>query len=108
MADKRRSRSLWVLEGLAEFSATDGIIAGLAGAAATMVARKVITVLWTKATGKEPPIHPEDPQVALFEALTWATLTSVTIQAMRLLAIRAAARKKHGRPGREPAGAADG
>ena len=47
------------------------VVNALAGAAATFVARKVLVVAWKKITGKEPPEHPEDPQVALSEALIW-------------------------------------
>ena len=43
----------------------------MAGAAAAFVARKVLFFAWKKLTGKEPPEHPEDPQVALGEALVW-------------------------------------
>ena len=60
---------------------------------AAFVARKVITVAWTKATGKEPPTHPEDPQVALPEALGWSMLAGITVATARVLATRAAARE---------------
>lgn len=65
----------------------------LAAMAAAFVARKLIKVAWTRATGKEPPPHPEDPEVALGEALGWAILTGVGVEAARLLATRAAARR---------------
>ena len=61
--------------------------------AASFVARKAITVVWTKVTGKKPPVNPEDPGVAFVEALTWSVLTGVTVAAFRLLAIRAVARR---------------
>jgi hypothetical protein len=84
------------------------VVSTVAAMAAAFVARKVITVAWTKATGKEPPTHPEDPQVALSEALSWSMLTGVTIEAARLLATRAAARRSHAGPDCESASAADG
>ncbi len=84
------------------------VVSTVAAMAAAFVARKVITVAWTKATGKEPPTHPEDPQVALSEALSWSMLTGVTVEAARLLATRAAARRSHAGPDCEPASAADG
>jgi hypothetical protein len=74
------------------------ITSAVAAMAAAFVARKVITLVWTKATGKEPPTHPEDPQVALREALSWSMLTGVTVEAARLLATRAAARRTHSGP----------
>ncbi len=84
------------------------VISMVAAMAAAFVARKVITMAWTKATGKEPPTHPEDPQVALSEALSWSMLTGVTVEAARLLATRAAARRSHAGPDCEPAAAVDG
>lgn len=76
--------------------------------AASFVARKAITLAWTKVTGKKPPMNPEDPGVAFVEALTWSVLTGVSVGAARLLATRAAARKTYSGPDREPANAADG
>lgn len=84
------------------------IASAAAATAAAFVARKVITLAWTKTTGREPPTHPEDPRVALSEALSWAVLTGVTVEAARLLATRAAARRTHSGPDSEPANAADG
>ena len=78
------------------------VVSAVAAMAAAFVARKVITFAWTKITGKEPPTHPEDPQVALAEALSWAALTGVTVEAARLLATRAAARKTYSGPESEP------
>jgi hypothetical protein len=84
------------------------VVSAAAAMAAAFVVRKVLTFAWTKATGKEPPTHPEDPQVALTEALTWSVLTGVSIGAARLLATRAAARRTYSGPDRELANAADG
>jgi Protein of unknown function (DUF4235) len=83
------------------------LIGGLAAMIAAFLARKVVTFAWTKATGKEPPTHPEDPQVALSEALGWSMLTGVTVGAAKLLATRAAARRTHSGPDSEPIKAAD-
>jgi Protein of unknown function (DUF4235) len=84
------------------------VVSAAAAMAAAFVVRKVLTFAWTKATGKEPPTHPEDPQVALTEALTWSVLTGVSIGAARLLATRAAARRTYSGPDRELTNAADG
>jgi hypothetical protein len=84
------------------------VVSAVAAMAAAFVARKLITFVWTKAMGKEPPTHPEDPQVALTEALGWALLTGVSVEAARLLATRAAARRTHSGPEREPAIASKG
>ena len=76
--------------------------------AASFVARKAITLAWTKVTGKKPPTNPEDPGVALVEALTWSVLTGVTVAVLRLLATRAVARRALTSADREAADAADG
>ena len=76
--------------------------------AASFVARKMITFAWTRVTGKEPPTNPEDPGVALVEALTWSVLTGVTVAAFRLLAIRAVGRRALSGADREAANAANG
>jgi hypothetical protein len=60
----------------------------VAGMAAAFVMRKLLTFTWTKVTGKEPPDSPEDPQVALGEALAWGVLMGAGVAAARLLASR--------------------
>ncbi len=65
----------------------------LAGAAAAFGARKLITFGWKKLTGKEPPEHPEDPQVALREALIWGVVLGATVSTARMLAMRATTRR---------------
>lgn len=77
-------------------------VSAAAAMAAAFIARKLITIAWTKITGREPPTNPEDPQVALTEALGWAALTGVTVEAARLLATRAAVRKAYSGPECEP------
>ena len=61
-----------------------------AALAAGYGARKLVTFGWKKVTGKEPPSDPHDPKVGIGEALTWAVVLGVTIEAARLLAGRAA------------------
>lgn len=73
----------------------------LAAFAAAFVARKLITIAWTKITGKEPPSDPQDPQVGIGEALSWAVVMGVTIEAARLLAGRAATRRLRRPPAAE-------
>lgn len=76
----------------------------LAGMAAAFVARKLLSFAWTKITGKQPPEHPEDPQVAFGEALVWGIVLGAGVHTARLLATRAASRNA---PALEPAAAAD-
>lgn len=69
-------------------------VAGMAAAfAAAFVARKLITFAWTRFTGKEPPVNADDPEVGILEALGWAVVTGVGLEAARLLATRAAIRQ---------------
>src|ERR1700733_8407676 len=72
------------------------LISGGVGFAAAFGARKILIFAWTKITGKEPPEHPEDPQVALGEALTWGILLGVGVQVARMLALRAASKRISG------------
>jgi len=76
----------------------------LTGAAAAFVARKLLTFVWTKLRGKEPPEHPEDPQVALAEALVWGAVLGVGVSTARMLALRAttARSRKGARAGETP------
>ena len=59
------------------------------GAAA--VAKKSIDKSWQVATGKKPPENPADPDVEIWEAVTWAVITGAFIALARMLAQRKAA-----------------
>jgi hypothetical protein len=67
-----------------------GTVAGFAAGYGT---RKLITAAWKRATGKEPPSDPNDPQVGIGEALSWAIVLGVAMETARLLAQRAATRR---------------
>jgi Protein of unknown function (DUF4235) len=69
------------------------LLSAVVGFAAAFGARKLLVFAWKKITGKEPPEHPEDPQVALGEALSWGILLGVGVQVARMLALRATAKK---------------
>jgi hypothetical protein len=66
----------------------------LVGAAAAFGARKLLFFVWKQITGKEPPEHPEDPQVALGEAIIWGIVLGAVVSTARMLATRAASRHK--------------
>jgi Protein of unknown function (DUF4235) len=68
-------------------------VSAVAGMAAAFLARKVLIFAWTKVTGKEPPEHPEDPQVALGEALIWGIVLGAGVHTARMLATRATGRR---------------
>jgi len=80
MSDKRRNSGTRALGTLAAFAAAYGT-------------RQLLGLAWKRVTGKEPPSDPHDPQVGIGEALIWAVVTAVCIEAARLLAARAATRK---------------
>ena len=84
------------------------VVHGLATMSTAFLARKALIVAWTKATGKEPPTNPEDPRVALPEAIGWSVLVGITVAIVRVLTIRAVARQSLGSANREPANTADG
>jgi hypothetical protein len=64
----------------------------IATSVAVFAMRKLLTVGWKRATGKTPP-DPADPQVRIVEALGWAVVAGVTIEATKLFAARATARR---------------
>ena len=64
-------------------------LAAALGAAA--VAKKAITSSWRAATGKNPPANPADPDVDVWEAVTWAAVSGTLIAIARMLATRKAA-----------------
>lgn len=59
------------------------------GAAA--VARKTLDKSWVVATGKQPPENPADPDVDIWEAVAWATVTGAFVALARMYAQRRAA-----------------
>jgi len=77
----------------AKNSAGSRVVSALVGAGAAFAARKVLSFCWTKVTGKEPPEHPEDPQVALRDALVWGIVLGAGVHTARMLATRATTRR---------------
>ena len=70
-------------------------VGGLAAVAAGFATRKAMTLAWKRVVGKEPPEHPEDPEVGLAEAVGWAAMMGVAMSTARLLATRVATRRMH-------------
>jgi hypothetical protein len=69
-------------------------IAGVIAAEAVgFVTRRVIAAMWTRVTGRVPPDDPEDPQVAMGEAISFVVIMGVGTQVARLLATRATMRR---------------
>jgi hypothetical protein len=74
------------------------VLTAVVGAIAAFVTRKVLIFAWKQVTGKEPPEHPEDPQVALREALIWGILLSASVHTVKMLATRATNRQSKTEP----------
>lgn len=55
------------------------------------VARKGLNAFWQRATGKNPPANPADPDVDLWEAVAWAAVSGTAIALARMAASRRAA-----------------
>jgi hypothetical protein len=86
-----------------ESGSSDGaskIVAVVAAFAAAFIARKALTFGWTKVTGKEPPSE-QDPDVGWAEALGWAVVIGVGIQAARMLATRTVTKRMRHAPAGE-------
>jgi hypothetical protein len=64
-------------------------LAAALGAAA--IAKKGLNTSWRAATGKNPPANPADPDVDLWEAITWAAVSGTFVGIARMLASRKAA-----------------
>jgi hypothetical protein len=83
----------------------DGLSKALGATAAFAAAygtRKLVTLVWKRITGKEPPSDPNDPQVSIGEALTWAVVLGVSMETARLIAGRAATKKMRHSDGGAP------
>jgi hypothetical protein len=58
--------------------------------AVPFVLRKVLAILWTKVVGKKPPIDLTDPKITFAEALGWAVVLAVIVEAARFGLTRSA------------------
>ncbi len=63
----------------------------VAALGAAVVARKGIDKYWQVSTGKKPPENPADPDIEIWEAVAWATLTGAAVSLARMYAQRRAA-----------------
>lgn len=63
-----------------------------AGAAATMVTRRVLTLAWRTTQHTPPPDDPADRNTSWAPALTWAIASGVGMGVARLLAVRGASK----------------
>lgn len=63
----------------------------VAAVGAAAVAKKALDTTWRATTGKNPPANPADPDVNLWEAVAWASVSGTAIALARMLAARKAA-----------------
>jgi hypothetical protein len=68
------------------------------------LARKILTIAWKAATGKEPPANPEHPDVTWGEAASWAVASGVVVGLVKLIAQRQVAATWHRASGELPPG----
>lgn len=64
-------------------------LASSLGAAA--ITKKLLDRVWRLATGKQPPENPADPDVQIWEAVSWAVASGTAVGIARMLAQRRAA-----------------
>lgn len=83
------------------------VLSGIGAAATTAVARKALTKSWTKATGKEPPANPANPDVRWREAVGWAAASAAVVAVARLVAQRRVAATWRRASGTLPPGMGD-
>lgn len=76
---QRKSSRVWAL------------MAAASAMGASTVSKKVLDQGWRLTTGRKPPTNPADPDVSVWEAVTWAALTGATVALVRMLAQRKAA-----------------
>ena len=56
-----------------------------------IAAKKIVSTIWRKGTGEEPPANPESPDTTWAEALAWAIFSGALVGVARMLAARTAA-----------------
>jgi len=74
-----------------ESSRVWSVMSLFSGILAAVFAKKVLDGSWRAATGKTPPANPADPDVDIWEAVVWATVSGTAIGVARMLAGRRAA-----------------
>jgi hypothetical protein len=62
-----------------------------AALSAAAIAKKGLNTSWRAATGKNPPENPADPDVDVWEAVLWATVSGTLVALARMFAQRKAA-----------------
>ncbi|PZG05778.1 DUF4235 domain-containing protein [Nonomuraea aridisoli] len=69
------------------------VIGGLVGLVTAWAARKVLGFAWVKATGKEPPVDTDSPEVSMGEAIGYAVLMGVGMSVAQIVVNRTAKKR---------------
>ncbi|MDA0633021.1 DUF4235 domain-containing protein [Nonomuraea sp. MCN248] len=69
------------------------VVGGLVGLATAWAARKLLGFAWVKATGKEPPIDPDSPEVSMGEAIGYAVVMGVGMSVAQIVVNRTAKKR---------------
>ena len=69
------------------------LVTTVAMAGGVFLLRKLLAVVWKKATGRTPPTDINDPEVKLPELLAWSIATGLVIESARYAIVRGTARK---------------
>ena len=94
---------------MASGSKTWSALSLVAAVGSAALAKKALNGGWKVATGKTPPENPADPDVDLWEAVLWASLSGTAVALVKMLATRKAATYFTRSTGHLPPGlAADG
>jgi Protein of unknown function (DUF4235) len=80
------------------------MFASLGATLGATLTRRALTASWTRATGKEPPTNPENPDVRWVEAISWAVISAAAVAAARVVAQRRVAATWHRASGAPPPG----
>ncbi|GGL26777.1 DUF4235 domain-containing protein [Planomonospora parontospora] len=68
-------------------------VGGLVGFATAWAAKKVLSVVWEKTTGKKPPADHDSLDVSLAEAIGYAVVMGVGMQVAQIVMARTARRR---------------
>ncbi len=76
----------------------------VAGVAATLAVRRLVSRAWQARTGEDPPSNPAQPGVSWAQAITWSVATGIGVAVARTIAQRGAARVWAKATGKVPPG----
>lgn len=83
------------------------VFGSLSAILAGMVAKKAITAVWTKTTGKTPPTNPMSESTTWMESVGWAAASGLAMGVARMLATQQAAKTWTRASGQLPPGLED-